>query len=59
MQGLKRLQEAIERHRENKDINIKYKTPLTSKSESTRQVACVLLSLLRISLTSRSRQSAT
>lgn len=31
MQGLKRLQEAIERHRENKDINIKYKTPLTSK----------------------------
>lgn len=32
MQGLKRLQEAIERHRENKDINIKYKTPLTSKS---------------------------
>jgi hypothetical protein len=35
MQGLKRLQEAIERHRENKDINIKYKTPLTSKSDST------------------------
>jgi len=34
MQGLKRLQEAIERHRENKDINIKYKTPLTSKSHS-------------------------
>lgn len=32
MQGLKRLQEAIERHRENKDINIKYKTPLTGKS---------------------------
>lgn len=31
MQGLKRLQEAIERHRENKDINIKYKTPLTSE----------------------------
>lgn len=37
MQGLKRLQEAIERHRENKDINIKYKTPLTSQS------SCVLL----------------
>ncbi len=32
MQGLKRLQEAIERHRENRDINIKYKTPLTGKS---------------------------
>jgi hypothetical protein len=31
MQGLKRLQSAIERHRENKDINIKYKTPLTSE----------------------------
>lgn len=32
MQGIKRLQSAIERHRENKDINIKYKTPLTSES---------------------------
>lgn len=31
MTGLTRLKEAIERHRENKDINIKYKTPLTSK----------------------------
>jgi len=29
MQGINRLREAIERHKENKDINIKYKTPLT------------------------------
>ena len=29
MPGLNRLKEALERHRENKDINIKYKTPLT------------------------------
>jgi len=35
MQGLKRLQEAIERHRENKDINIKYKTPLTIRNVNT------------------------
>ena len=31
MQGIMRLKEAIERHRENKDINLKYKTPLTSE----------------------------
>ena len=31
MQGIVKLREAIERHRENKDINIRYKTPLTSK----------------------------
>lgn len=30
MTGFTRLKEAIERHRENKDINVKYKTPLTS-----------------------------
>lgn len=29
MTGLTRLKEVIERHRENKEINIKYKTPLT------------------------------
>jgi hypothetical protein len=33
MQGIKRLKEAVQKHRENKDINIKYKTPLTGKSE--------------------------
>jgi DNA-binding MurR/RpiR family transcriptional regulator len=31
MQGFNRLKEAIERHKENKDPNLKYKTPLTSK----------------------------
>ena len=31
MQGVMRLKEAIERHRENKDINLKFKTPLTSE----------------------------
>ena len=31
MTGFTRLREAIERHKENKDINIKYKTPLTGK----------------------------
>lgn len=31
MTGFTRLREAIERHRENKDINIKYKTPLTGE----------------------------
>ena len=35
MQGLKKLKEAIEQHRENKDINIKYKTPLTSKRQAS------------------------
>jgi hypothetical protein len=33
MQGIKRLKEAVQKHRENKDINIKYKTPLTGKTE--------------------------
>ena len=36
MQGIKRLKEAVQKHRENKDINIKYKTPLTSKSLPSR-----------------------
>lgn len=36
MQGIKRLKEAVQKHRENKDINIKYKTPLTSKSEPAK-----------------------
>jgi hypothetical protein len=31
MQGINRLKEAIERHKENKDPNLKYKTPLTGK----------------------------
>lgn len=35
MQGIKRLKEAVQKHRENKDINIRYKTPLTSKSPAT------------------------
>lgn len=29
MTGITRLREAIVKHKENKDINIKYKTPLT------------------------------
>src|SRR2546421_1404413 len=35
MQGLSRLKEAIERHKENKDPNLKYKTPLTGKRPRT------------------------
>jgi hypothetical protein len=31
MQGINRLKEAIERHKENKDPNLKYKTPLTGR----------------------------
>lgn len=31
MTGFNRLREAVKQHRENKDINIKYKTPLTSE----------------------------
>lgn len=31
MQGISRLKSAIERHKENKDINIRFKTPLTGK----------------------------
>jgi len=46
MQGLKRLQEAIERHRENKDINIKYKTPLTSESPSRSPSCTAILTAL-------------
>lgn len=38
MQGIKRLKEAVQKHRENKDINIRYKTPLTSKCHSICQV---------------------
>lgn len=32
MQGLKLLKEALERHRETKDINVRFKTPLTGMS---------------------------
>lgn len=35
MPGLNRIREAIERHRENKDINLKYKTPLTIRNINT------------------------
>lgn len=45
MQGIMRLKEAIERHRENKDITLKYKTPLTSKS--AKLALCYLTSLTR------------
>ncbi len=38
MQGISRLKEAIERHKENKDINIRYKTPLTGKRPTTATV---------------------
>ena len=38
MQGISRLKEAIERHKENKDINIRYKTPLTGKRPTTTTI---------------------
>jgi len=46
MQGITRFKVAIERYRENKDINLKYKTPLTSKSAklSLRRVCVDALS---------------
>lgn len=43
MQGINRLKEAIERHKENKDPNLKYKTPLTGKRPPTN--ACTFHNL--------------
>jgi len=36
MQGIMRLKEAIKQHHENKDINLKYKTPLTKRNIDTK-----------------------
>jgi hypothetical protein len=36
MQGFNRLKEAIERHKENKDPNLRYKTPLTIRNIQTK-----------------------
>ena len=38
MTGLKLFKDAIEKHRENKDINLKYKTPLTSEQKLRRRL---------------------
>jgi DNA-binding MurR/RpiR family transcriptional regulator len=49
MQGFNRLKEAIERHKENKDPNLKYKTPLTSKRppQNTKTSPCLNVSAVR------------
>jgi hypothetical protein len=43
MQGINRLKEAIERHKENKDPNLKYKTPLTGRPPPINTATCASL----------------